>query len=189
MFAAIRSRPFSVLALFIAAAASAGLLVAAHIFEALGYIPCALCLDQRQAHWAALGVAVAGLAANFLFRARWATAAAVGAAAMVYAFSAGLAFFHTGVEYKFWPGPATCSGGAGDLTDAVGLAQALQEKPKGPSCADAPWRLFGISMAGYNLIASAGLFALTLSAAAAAARAAHDARRPRSGAAIKPEAS
>lgn len=178
MLAALRQRPFTVQALIVAVAASASLLVGAHIFEAIGYLPCPLCLDQRQAHWVALAVAGAGLGAHFLFRARLAAAAAVGAAAMVYLFSAGLAFFHTGVEFKFWPGPATCSGQASAITDASVLETALVEKPKGPSCIDAQWRFLGISMAGYNLLASAGLFARTLAAAVSAARAAHDARRP-----------
>ncbi|HPE30992.1 MAG TPA: disulfide bond formation protein B, partial [Parvularculaceae bacterium] len=91
MLAALRQRPFTVQALIVAVAASASLLVGAHIFEAFGYLPCPLCLDQRQAHWVALAVAGAGLGAHFLFRARLAAAAAVGAAAMVYLFSAGLA--------------------------------------------------------------------------------------------------
>lgn len=178
MLAALRKRPFTVQALAVAAVTSAGLLIGGHIFEAFGYLPCPLCLDQRQAHWAALAVAGAGLGAHFLLRARLAAAAAVGAAAMVYAVSAGLAFFHTGVEYKFWPGPATCSGAAGGLVEAGGLAEALTKKPARPACEEAQWRLFGISMAGYNLLLSAGLLALTLTAAAGAARAAHNARRP-----------
>lgn len=178
MLSFLKTRPFTVQALLIAAATSAGLLIGAHIYQALGYIPCQLCLDQREAHWAALGVAALGLGAHLFLRARLAAAAAVGAAAMVYAYSAGLAFFHTGVEYKFWPGPATCSGGASGLTDASSLLHALEEKPVGPSCADAQWRVLGISLAGYNLIISAGLFALTLSAAAGAARSARDERRP-----------
>lgn len=178
MLTFFQTRPFTVQALLIAAATSAGLLIGAHLYQALGYIPCQLCLDQREAHWAALAVAAAGLGAYVVLRARLAAGAAVGAAALVYAYSAGLAFFHTGVEYKFWPGPATCSGGAGVLTDAGDLEHALQEKPVGPSCADAQWRVLGISLAGYNLIISAGLFALTLSATAGAARAARNERRP-----------
>lgn len=183
MLAVLRTPSFTVQALFVAAVTSASLLIGAHIFEALGYPPCALCLDQREAHWAALGVCAAGLCAYFLLKARLAAAAAVGAAAMVYIFSAGLAFFHTGVEYKFWPGPATCSGPAGGLSDTDGLIKALEEKPVGPACEDAQWRLFGISMAGYNLLFSAGLFALTFAAALSAARAERDARRPGGGAA------
>ncbi|MBI1364560.1 MAG: disulfide bond formation protein B [Alphaproteobacteria bacterium] len=178
MIGALRKRPFTEQALVVAALTSGALLLGAHIFEWLGYAPCQLCLDEREAHWTALAVASAGLFAHFVFRAPLGAAAAVGAAALVYAASAGLAFFHVGVEFHFWPGPATCSGGGQAITDAADLASALSRKFHGPSCDQAAWRFLGVSMAGYNLLFSAGLFALTLSAAFHAARAAREARRP-----------
>ena len=157
-------------ALAASVAVSAVLLASAHLFEHVGgMLPCVLCLDQREAHWAALGVAGAGLIVSRLFKARLGAAAAVGACALVYAVSAGLAFYHTGVEYKFWPGPAICSGG-GAVVDLGALSEALGQKSEAPSCADAPWHMFGISMAGYNLLISAGLFAFTLAAALAETR-------------------
>ncbi len=160
----VLSSRLDVAALALAALASGALLAGAHIFEAFGYYPCNLCLDQREAHWAALGVAAAGLIVSLGFKARLVASAAVGAVALVYLFSAGLAFYHTGVEFDFWPGPPTCSGGDQDYA-GVDLGQALQDGPSGFSCEDAPWRLLGISMAGYNFLASAGLFALCLGAA------------------------
>ncbi len=148
---------------------SAGLLLGAHIFEWLGYAPCELCLDQREAHWTALGIAAAGLFAVWVIKAPIAAAAAVGAVALVYAVSTGLAFYHTGVEYHFWPGPQSCASSSAGL-DVQAMAAALSEKVSPPSC-DAPaWRMFGISMAGYNMLLSAGLFTLTFSAALGAAR-------------------
>jgi len=164
-------------ALIIGATCSALLLAGAHIFERLGYYPCELCLDQREAHWTALGVAIAGLIAAFGAKARLAAAATVGALALVYALSAGLAFFHTGVEFGFWQGPASCSATDAVIKDAGGLGAALGEKPSGPSPA---WRLFGISMAGYNLLVSAILFVIALMAALGAAHEARQARRPSS---------
>ena len=172
-----RTRSLTERALFTAFAVSAALLGGAHFFEqVVGLPPCPLCLDQREAHWAALGVATGGIVVGVLFKARLGAAAAVGAAALVYAVSAGLAFFHTGVEYEFWPGPASCAAG-GAVTDLGAIAEALNGKSPAPSCDEAPWRLFGISMAGYNLIASAGLFALTLTAAIAETRRAQSDRR------------
>lgn len=161
-----------------AAAGSGALLLGAHLFEWFaGLAPCALCLDQRQAHWAALGVAIFGLAASMLFRARLAAAAAVGAASLVFSMSAALAFYHAGVEHKFWPGPKTCSGAAGPVR-AADILESLANKPAGPACEDVAWSLFGVSMAGYNLLFSAGLAAATFAAAVAAAREARLARRP-----------
>lgn len=154
-------------ALTAAVGASALLLAGAHLFERVGgLVPCILCLDQREAHWTALGVAFAGLIVAKFAKSRIGAAAAVGAVALVYAVSAGLAFYHTGVEYGFWPGPALCSGGGatGEI-DLNSLNTALTQKADAPSCEDVQWRFLGVSMAGYNLLASAGLFALTLAAA------------------------
>lgn len=151
--------------------ASAALLAGAHLFERIGgLVPCILCLDQREAHWAALAVAAAGLCCSRLFQSRLGAAAAVGAAALVYAVSAGLAFYHTGVEYGYWPGPAICSGAAAGPVDLSNLASALDGPVDAPSCDDVQWRFLGVSMAGYNFLISAGLFALTLAAALTATR-------------------
>jgi disulfide bond formation protein DsbB len=173
----IADRSFAALAILAAAAASGALLFGAHAFEAMGYAPCPLCLDQREAHWTALGVAGAGIAASLLFRSRVGAGATAGALALVYAVSAGLAGFHLGVEYDFWPGPATCAGAAGAGTDSGALIDALNKRPLPPACDEAAWRLFGISMAGYNFLASVGLFALTAAGAASALRFARVARR------------
>lgn len=153
-------------ALLIAALASAGLIAGAHLFERVGGLaPCALCLDQREAHWTGLALAAGGALASFAWRARTVAAAAAGACALIYAVSSGLALYHTGVEFAFWPGPAGCSGGGPVELKPGGLEAALAEGPSGPSCSEAPWRMFGVSMAGYNMIVSAGLFMLCLFAA------------------------
>ncbi len=158
---------FSERVLAVSFVASAALLAGAHLFERVGgLVPCILCLDQREAHWAALGVAAAGLIAARAFKSKLGAAAAVGAAALVYAVSAGLAFYHTGVEYKFWPGPALCAaGGPTGPIDLNAIGAALDGPVDAPSCDDVQWAFLGVSMAGYNLLASAGLFAFTLAAA------------------------
>ena len=158
-------------ALMMAIAVSGSLLAGAHIFEALGYEPCALCLDQREAHWTALAIAVAGLAANQVFSAGRLAAAAVGTAALVYGFSSLLAGFHTGVEFGFWPGPASCSG-SGTINNISDLSAGFDPSTPRTSCDVVGWRFLGISMAGYNMLFSAGLFALTLIAGGHSLRAA-----------------
>lgn len=178
MFTFLRRRPLTEQVLLAAAATSAALLLGAHLFEWFGGLkPCPLCLDQRQAHWAALALSLAGLAASMVLRARLVAAAAVGATALVFLVSTGLALYHTGVENKYWPGPPTCSGGAGSVVDASALGSAFEHKAPPVSCSDAAWRFAGVSMAGYNMLASAGLFALTFAAALGAARDARRARR------------
>lgn len=187
MIAAFKSRPFAEKALLIGGLSSAGLLAGAHVFEALGYAPCPLCLDQREAHWLALAVALAGVGASILFKARLAAAAAVGAAAMVYAVSAALSGYHTGVEWKFWPGPKSCAAAIAPPTSIEEIEKGLSDKARGPACEAAQWRLFGVSMAGYNFLFSSGLMALTLAAALGAARAERRARRPANGAGARIE--
>ena len=173
---------FTERALVASLTASAALLAGAHLFEHVGgLVPCILCLDQREAHWTAAGVAIAGLAAARLFNSKLGAAAAVGAAALVYAVSAGLAFYHTGVEYGFWPGPAICAAGGETIVDITNLAGALDQPADAPSCDDVQWRFLGVSMAGYNLLASAGLFALTMGAALAETRRARAGRTSVSG--------
>ncbi len=169
---------FTERALGIGFLASAVLLAGAHLFERVGgLIPCVLCLDQREAHWTALAVTAAGFALARIFKSKLAAASAVGAASLVYAVGAGLAFFHIGVEYGYWPGPAICAGGgAVDLSNVIA---SLDQPATGPSCEDVQWRFLGVSMAGYNLLVSAGLFALTFFAAL---RESQTARRVRRGA-------
>ena len=179
-----RTRPLVDQALIVSALISGGLLIGAHLFESVGHIaPCDLCLDQREAHWTALALAVIGIVVGFALKWRRAAAATVGACALVYLVSAGLAFYHAGVENKYWPGPATCSGGLVDLGDGT-LADILNQKPDKPSCSEAAWRMLGLSMAGYNLIFSAGLFSFCLAAAAGAARDARQASRASAGARV-----
>lgn len=166
------------LALAAALGASATLLAGAHLFERVGgFAPCILCLDQREAHWTALAVAAVGLLFARGLKSRLGAAAAVGAVALVYAVSTGLAFYHTGVEHQFWPGPAICAAGGGSAgLNVEALAAALNGPVDAPACDDVQWKLLGVSMAGYNMLASAGLFALTAFAAAAETRRAREGR-------------
>jgi disulfide bond formation protein DsbB len=166
----LSSRPLVDGALALAALTSAALLAGAHAFERFGGLaPCALCLDQREAHWTALAAALVGLGFSLVFKWRRAAAAAVGACSLIYLVSSCLAFYHAGVEFKFWPGPKTCAG-AGAALGRGSLGDILDKGAPAVSCSDAAWTLFGVSMAGYNLLISAGLFALCLVAAASAMR-------------------
>jgi disulfide bond formation protein DsbB len=153
----------------LAALASIIMLAAAHVFETFGgYAPCLLCLRQREVYWAALTVAVVGLALVRLGRLRIEVLALLLAA--LFAAGAIVAGFHAGVEWKWWPGPTSCSGGgagvgAADLSDLLAGA-----KVRPPACDVAAWRLAGVSMAGYNALISAGLAATGFIAAFAGGR-------------------
>lgn len=135
----------------IAGAGSAALLVAALTFQQLGYAPCELCILQR---WPHLAAAIVGALIAVLGWSRW--LALLGLLAALTA--CGVAIFHAGVELQLWQGPQHCSGGVGGLAtmSTQDLMAALEKAPV-VRCDQIAWSLWGISMAGWNAICSAGL--------------------------------
>jgi disulfide bond formation protein DsbB len=83
------------------------------------------------------------------------------------AFLAGaiLASYHAGVEWKFWPGPAACTGVSGAPSAAAMNAFLNGAKTAPPACDKAAWVFGGLSMAGWNALASLALAALSVAAA------------------------
>lgn len=147
-----------------AAGGSAALLAGAHIFQALGYAPCKLCLWQRGPHWAAILIGLAALvlplrlsAARFL---PWAGAVAAAATGV-------LGLYHTGVERGFWAGPDSCTSAGGIEGSAEALLEQIMAAPL-VRCDEVAWSLLGLSMASWNALAS---FVLALIWIAAARRA------------------
>lgn len=135
--------------------ASLAMLAGAHAFEIFGKMaPCPLCLRQRDVYWAAMAMAVAGLVLwqrNPGNRYLVALNVMLG---LVFVTGAVVASYHAGVEWKLWAGPATCSGSAPIGLENINLLDSLDRRIATVSCSDAPWRMFGVSMAGYNAAAS-----------------------------------
>jgi disulfide bond formation protein DsbB len=133
---------------FIAAALLSALMLAiAHGFETFGGLaPCELCLHQREGYWAALAVAAVsyGLA-------RWRYALAKPLLGLV------------AVEWKWWPGPAVCTGGAHAKVSAADMAALLNGTQKHiVQCDQAAWRMLGLSMAGWNALCALALSVATV---------------------------
>ena len=115
-----------------------------------------MCYWQRHAHKAVLAVAALWLilrklgveAAEML---RW-------AAVLALLVSFGLASWHVGVELGFLDAPPTCL--AGNTNTKAPQCPAdnplcFLEKPiKPPACSEAVWHFLGLSMAGWNALAS-----------------------------------
>jgi disulfide bond formation protein DsbB len=80
---------------------------------------------------------------------------------MVLLGGAGLAAYHVGVEQGWWALPAGCVAGAGaeSLED---LKRLLAEAP--PACDQVSFTFLGLTLAGWNLVASLLLAAFTLAA-------------------------
>jgi disulfide bond formation protein DsbB len=144
-----------------AALASAAMLATAHVFQHFGYAPCPLCLRQREVYWAAIAIALLGFA---LIRMRRMSPAVVNLLlGVVFLAGVVVAGFHAGVEWKWWPGPASCGSlGLGDI-DAGDLSALLAgtAEIRAPACDEAAWRMLGLSMAGWNVLVSAGLAAIS----------------------------
>ncbi len=119
----------------------------------LGYVPCPLCYEQRIPYYFAipLGLALGALALRGggpLVR------YGLYLLALILLVSAGMGTYHAGVEWGWWQGPTSCAVGAppagplGNILDAIKNVRAVP-------CNEAAWRLFGISLAGYNALISA----------------------------------
>lgn len=119
--------------------------------------PCVLCLYQRWPYGAVILIALIGLILGknvgpgiFLLL------CAVGFVA-----TAAIGGFHVGVEQGWWEGTAEC---VGDTSKALSVQELKAQIMSAPvvRCDDIAWSLFGISMAGYNLIAASILAVFSL---------------------------
>ena len=130
---------------------SLALISGALIFEyGWGFKPCDLCMWERWPHYLAILVGLGGGAA--LWRGYLPARLGRGVAALallLVAASGAISVYHAGVEWHLWAGPAGCTGNAFHYTGG-----SLDFNSSGPLCDVAAWRLFGISLAGYNALIS-----------------------------------
>ena len=118
-----------------------------------GLEPCILCLYERIPYALAAGVAVLAAILPLSTSLR---ALLVAICGIIFFAGAIPAFYHVGVEQHWWAAITGCGGQpAMDFTveDLQASLQGLALKP----CDQVDWRLFGISLAGYN-----GLLSLAL---------------------------
>lgn len=121
-----------------------------------GYTPCELCLLQRQPYYYGIPVAILAALSALLRLPVWLTRALLAVAGIMMVVGGGIGVYHAGVEWNFWEGPSSCTGPAFDsTTPASGGVLGSLNKVHGPSCSVAALRVLGLSMAGWNVIASA----------------------------------
>lgn len=152
---------FGFLALLLALGAIGG----AWTFQLIGgYMPCALCLEQRVPYYIGIPLLVAALIVTKLN-----TRSKLGrllffnfALCMVWGLY--LAIYHAGAEWAFWPGPTDCGGDAVLSNDTSTLLAQL-ETVKLISCTEPAGRFLGLSFAGWNAVSSLVLGGLGLLAA------------------------
>lgn len=126
-----------------------------------GYIPCALCLIQRNPYYIGVGVGALAVLSSVFRLPPVVTRGLFAIIAVLMIVSIGLGAYHAGVEWKFWEGPASCTIGATGGEAPVNVLEALNST-KAPSCTEATLRVLGLSFAGWNVLTSAVLAAIAL---------------------------
>lgn len=139
------------LLIFIVALAT---IAGAWIFEYYGYLPCELCLKQRWAYY--IGVPLALIVGLMAPRNPGLARAGLALLALLWFGSMVFGIYHSGVEWKWWPGPATC-------TAQAGFTGGLPDLSKPAVLCDTPAiRILGLSLAGWNAVISLGLALVAL---------------------------
>lgn len=131
-------------------------------FELIGgFIPCALCLQERVPYYIGIPLAFAALLAALAGAKPTVVRMLLVIAGLIFAYGAFLGIYHAGAEWGWWLGPADCGGNAGGVANVDDLLSQL-DTIRVVSCTEASWRLFGLSFAGWNAVASIFLVAVSM---------------------------
>lgn len=137
-------------ALIVIFAITLATIIGAWGFEIIGgYKPCPLCLTQRWSYYIAVPLALilivlvlSGRISSGFLR------AGVGLLGLIILAGGVLGGYHAGVEWGFWPGPTSCTGGGGLSGGLPDLTQKVIQ------CDEVQIRIFGLSFAGWNAVVS-----------------------------------
>lgn len=115
-------------------------------------LPCVLCVYQR---WPYAFVIVISLAA-LVFAKKFGEKLFQLLAALGFAVTAGIGAFHVGVEQDWWEGMTGC---VADTSQSLNITELKAQILSSPivKCDEIAWELFGISMAGYNVLLASSL--------------------------------
>ena len=122
----------------------------------LGYPPCPLCLEQRYAFYMAVPLAAMILLGQSVGSSHKVLMLALLVIAAAMLWNAGLGVYHSGVEWRWWPGPQDCSGATPDFSAGGSLLDQIN-RTRVVRCDEAAWRFLGLSLAGYNVLVSLSL--------------------------------
>ena len=81
------------------------------------------------------------------------------ALALLMLWNSGVAAYHAGIEWKFWPGPQDCTGPIDKFGSVQNLMKQLQHINL-VRCDVASWRFLGLSLAGWDVPLSLSLAAV-----------------------------
>ena len=133
-------------AVLLAGLGSLGLLIGALLFQYVGDMaPCKMCYWQRYPHVGAIVIAGIILITG------------IGVFAVLGLLSAlitaGIGGFHAGVEQGWGEGPQSCTSASIDNLSTEELLAQIMSAPM-VRCDEIPWQMFGLSMAGWNMVVS-----------------------------------
>ena len=141
-------------------AASLGALAVALTAQyGFGLEPCVLCTYQRIPYWAVAGMALVALLMPESDRGGVAMMIAV-----VFALGAALAFYHFGVEQKWWAAATACAA-QGGMPTSFDAFRAQPLAPIAKPCDAVDWTVFGLSITLYNSAMSLSLAVIAFAAA------------------------
>ena len=114
----------------------------------LNMTPCKLCIWQRVPH-----AIIVFLSVLMVTKKRYQNLGCITCCATIL-LSVLISGYHTGIEYKLWPGLESCSGSSINLTlDPDLFLETLLNTPI-VRCDEPTWTMFNISMAGWNFFIS-----------------------------------
>ena len=133
-------------AVLLAGLGSLGLLIGALLFQYVGDMaPCKMCYWQRYPHVGAI------IIAGIIFITGIGVFAVLGLLSALI--TAGIGGFHAGVERGWWEGPQSCTSTSIDNLSTEELLAQIMSAPM-VRCDEIPWQMFGLSMAGWNMVVS-----------------------------------
>ena len=132
-------------------AASLGALGTAYAAQVWGGIePCILCIYQRYVYGIAFAIGLTGV----MMGRSGISQVIMLLAGLTFLVGAGVAFFNVGVELHWWRGTEACHAPTLDLNQSLSDLRESMLNSKFVPCDKIAWSLFGLSIAGYNTIAS-----------------------------------
>jgi disulfide bond formation protein DsbB len=121
-------------------------LIGALLFQYVGDMaPCKMCYWQRYPHVGAI------IIAGIILITGIGVFAVLGLLSALI--TAGIGGFHAGVERGWWEGPQSCTSTSIDNLSTEELLAQIMSAPM-VRCDEIPWQMFGLSMAGWNMVVS-----------------------------------
>lgn len=158
--------PFQTRAALFLTVAMAAVVGGALAFQYIGgYLPCELCLKERIPYYVGAPLMLLAFLSALL---RWPpvlTRALLLVGGLLMTVGLAMAIYHSGVEWKFWPGPKDCAAAFLATTTDAGKLLGQLNSVHPPACDQAAGRFLGLSFAGWNAVASLILAAVAYKAA------------------------